>query len=145
MVVKVFSGPGGTFNLYSDSGTGLGYTKGQFTRTAITDVVGPTGGRGVATASRVTIGPSHGHYPGAPVVVGYHLEMVDLTQPSRVTLNGHGLSRRGSGSDTPGWHYEAGSATLVVVTPSLPTNQTVTVVASGGLPVDRPEPPTPSS
>ena len=45
MVLKVFSGSKGSFRLYGDSGTGLGYTKGQFTETSLTD----------ATASRYRI------------------------------------------------------------------------------------------
>ena len=40
MVLEVFSGSSGTFSLYADSGTGLGYTKGQDTETPITDSVG---------------------------------------------------------------------------------------------------------
>jgi hypothetical protein len=71
--------------------------------------------------------------------------MVDLTQPSQVTLNGHPLDRRPAGSQTPGWYYQADTATVVVVTPSAPTDHTLTVVASGGLPVERPEPPGTSS
>ena len=34
-------GPAGRFSVYADSGTGLGYTKGQYTETPITDTVGP--------------------------------------------------------------------------------------------------------
>ncbi len=43
IVLKVFSGSSGSFTLYGDSGTGLGYTKGQYTETPITDSVGSTG------------------------------------------------------------------------------------------------------
>jgi hypothetical protein len=141
LVLKVFSGSGGAFSLYGDSGAGLGYSRGQFTTTPITDAVRSTGPRGTATATGVTIGPSRGHYPGAPTAARYRLEMVDLTQPSQVTLNGHPLDRRPVGSQAQGWYYQGDAATVVVVTPSVPTDHALTVVASGGVPVDRPEPP----
>ena len=41
-ILEVFPGSSGKFSLYADSGTGLGYTKGQYTETPITDSVGPT-------------------------------------------------------------------------------------------------------
>jgi hypothetical protein len=139
-VLKVFSGSNGTFSLYGDSGTGLGYANGQFTETPISDSVGSVRGGGSSTPSRVTIGPTRGHYPGEPTAVAYHLELVDLTQPSQVTLNGRRLARQPPGSNAPGWSFQVGTATVVVNTASLPTTQALTVVASGGLPVNRPEP-----
>jgi hypothetical protein len=144
MVLKVFSGSSGNFSQYSDAGSGLGYTTGQYTMTPITDSVGAQAGNGTVSASRVTIGSAHGHYPGEPTAVGYQVDMVDLTQPSQVTLNGSRLVRRASGSNAPGWYYQAGTATVVVNTPSLPTTRASTVVASGARAVNRPEPPTPS-
>jgi hypothetical protein len=145
MVLKVFSGSNGTFSLYGDSGTGLGYTKGQSTETPITDSVGSVAGSGTSHTSRVTVGSARGHYPGEPTAVGYQVDMVDLTQPVQVTVNGRRLDRRASGSDAPGWYYQPGTATVVVNTPSHPTNQAFTVVASGSRSVNRPEPPTASS
>ena len=93
----------------------------------------------------MTVGPAQGHYPGAPTSVGYRLEMVDLTQPGQVTLNGRGLSRRTPGSDAPGWYYQAATATVVVNTPELPTARALAVVASGATAINRPEPPAPAS
>jgi hypothetical protein len=145
MVLKVFSGSSGTFSLYADSGTGLGYTKGQYTETPITDSVGSVRTRGKNTTSRVTIGSAHGHYPGEPTTVGYHLQMVDLTRPFQVTLNGRRLSRLALGSDAPGWYYRAATATVVVNTPSVLRTRAVTVLVSGSRQVNRPEPSAASS
>jgi len=144
MDLDVFSGSSGTFRLYGDSGTGLGYTKGQYTETPITDSVGAGNGGGGATADRVTVGAAHGHYPGEPTAMSYRIDMVDLTPPASVTLNGRSLPRMASGSDGQGWDYEAATSTVVVDTPELPTDRAATVVASGGLPVSLPEPPTPA-
>ncbi len=140
MTLEMFSGASGTFSLYADSGTGLGYTKGQYTETPISDSLGSVAAGGATTTAGVTIGAAHGHYPGEPTAVSYRLEMVDLSQPSQVTLNGRPLSLQTSGSGAPGWSYQAATATVVVNTPPLPVSWSVSVVASGGRPVDRPEP-----
>ena len=143
MVVKVFPGSGGTFDLYGDHGSGLGYTHGQSTDTPITDSVVPAGSTRPGTGTRearVSIGPARGHYPGQPTSVGYRLELVDVSQPSQVTLNGRRIDRLPSASVAPGWYYQADTATVVVNTPSLTATRAVTVEATGALPVDRPEP-----
>jgi len=90
MTIQAFSGSGadGSFNVYADSGTGLGYTKGQYTNTMITYSVGSDGGTGTDTIARVTVGRARGHYSGEPAGEQYHIEMVDLSRPSQVTLNG---------------------------------------------------------
>ncbi len=137
MVLKVFSGSRGTFRLYGDSGTGLGYTKGQSTETTITDSVGSAG---ATTAAQVTVGAARGHYDGEPSAVSYRLEMVDLTEPTAVTLDGTRLHRRTSTSDAPGWSYQASTATAVVTTGSMSTAHSFTVTASGARPVNRSEP-----
>ena len=73
----------------------------------------------------------------------YRIEMVDLTQPTRVTVNGRPLAETAPGSDAAGWSYQPATATVVVDTPELPTTRAASVAASGSRPVHRPEPPTP--
>jgi hypothetical protein len=145
MVLKVFPGaPGssGSFSLYGDSGTGLGYTSGQSTETRLTDSVGSGHATGSPARSdvRVTVGSGHGHYWGEPTAVTYRLDMVDLTAPTRVTLNGHRLVKRSSLSNAPGWSYQASTATVVVTTGREPTSRSFTVVASGTRSLTRSEP-----
>ena len=142
MILTVFSGSGGSFSLYGDSGTGLGYTRGQSTETRITDSLGSTGAAARPSTARVTVGAAHGHYGGEPTAVRYQLRMVDLSRPSRVTLDGRELVRRPSGSAAPGWSYQASTATVVVVTAPLSTARTFTVLASGTRAVSRSEPST---
>jgi len=135
--LQVFSGADGSFDLYGDTGTGLGYNRGQSTTTPITDAVGVGG-----DSSVVTVGPAHGHYPGAPRARAYRVEMVDVTAPSTVRVDGRVLGPQAPGSGSPGWSYEASTATLVVDTPMLPTSGAVTVTATGAGAVDRSEPAT---
>jgi alpha-glucosidase (family GH31 glycosyl hydrolase) len=140
LALDVFPGSAGSFTLYADSGTGLGYTKGQDTETPITDTVGSVG----ATSYDVTIGPARGRYPGEPRAMSYRVQMVDLSQPSQVTLNGRRLQELGSGSGGPGWSYNSATDTVIINTPTEPVDHATTVVASGSRTVHRPEPPAPS-
>ncbi len=141
LTIEAFSGSTGTFSLYGDSGSGLGYTRGQYSETPITDSLGPTsGGTGTAAASRLAIGPAHGSYPGQPASTAYRVELIDLTRPTRVTLDGHTLTALPPGSDSPGWYYDSATSTVVVDTPSLSTAHQVTVTASGASVVNRTEP-----
>ena len=93
----------------------------------------------------MTIGSAHGHYPGEPNAVTYRIEMVDMTQPSQVTLNGRVLGQEPSSSNSPGWNYQASTTTVVVDTPFIASTGPATVVATGVRPVDLPEPPVPST
>ncbi len=136
MVLKVFSGSTGTFKLYGDQGTGLGYTKGQFTETRLSDSLGSAG----ADEADLTIGAAHGHYRSEPGTVSYRIDMVDLSRPSHLTLNGTRLVRRSPGSSAPGWYYRASSSTVTVTTTPLSTTRSSIVMVSGAKSVNRTEP-----
>ncbi len=140
--VKVYSGSSGAFTFYDDSGTGLGYTKGQYTETQITDSAGAPGA--TDAMSTVTIAEAHGHYPGEPHAMTYEVDVVDLTQPSSVSLNGTSLPPEPAGSSAPGWSYQRGSDTVVITTPPLSTDHAATIAVSGARAVDLTEPQTTS-
>ena len=88
----------------------------------------------------MTIGAAHGHYPGEPAAVDYRLELVDLTQPTGVKVNGHLINRRTPGSQATGWYYQPDTATVVINAGSTPTTTSLSVVATNSQTVDRPEP-----
>ena len=148
VVLHVYPGANGAFDLYGDSGTGLGYEKGQSTTTAITDTVLPaepsTPAGDDAMAVDVTVGAARGHYPGAPGALHYQIDLVDLSAPSQVELGGRPLDRRAPGSATPGWSYDEATATVVVTTTARPTDRAFTVAVAGTHAVDRSEPPVPA-
>ncbi len=139
-IIDIYSGSSGTFSLYEDSGTGLGYTRGQDSETPIADSVGTGGTGGTGGDSTVTIGAGRGHYPGQPSWVAYRVDLIDLTRPSKVTLGGRVLRQLTAGSGATGWSYLPGTDTVTIDLPSLPTTRTVTVVATGARAVDRTEP-----
>ena len=94
--------------------------------------------------SSVAVGAVRGHYPGAPTPIGYEIEMIDLTRPTRVVMSGQLLRERGR-SGAAGWYYLPGSATVVVNTPAIPTSRPITVVATGGRSIEWAEPSAASS
>lgn len=143
MTIKVYAGSDASFRLYDDAGTGLGYTKGQDTETMITTSTGS--GAGSARSTRITIGPALGHYPGQPTAASYRVQLVDVSAPRGVTLDGRALAQRPPVAAVAGWSYDASTATLTVVTGSSPTTGSVGIVENGGLPVDRAEPTVPAS
>jgi Glycosyl hydrolases family 31/Domain of unknown function (DUF5110)/Carbohydrate binding module (family 6) len=129
LTVRVFSGASGQFSLYSDAGTGLGYTHGQATLTRITS-------QSAAASSTVTIGPAIGHYPGEPGSRAFTLQMAGLSQPRRVSLDGQVLPHVSPGG-SDGWWYDASAQTVDVALPPRPAGHAVTVRQAGGSPVTR--------
>ncbi len=135
LTALVYPGSSGSFALYGDAGTGLGYTKGQHTETAITTSSASHGG---TPSVRVTIGAARGSYPGEPTSQSTRVELVDVTRPGQVTLDGRRLRpRSGSG---PGWSYDASTETLIVVVGSRPVVHAARVVAVGSAAVTRADP-----
>jgi len=137
LMVKAYAGSDGSFDLYQDAGSGLAYQKGQHAETTI--AVSSSGG---SRSTRVTVGSARGRYPGQAPTISYQVQMVDLSLPSGVTLNGAPLAERPVGSTKPGWFYQASTDTVVVMTGPRSIAQPTTVAANGTGPVSRAEPAT---
>ncbi|MFL6110293.1 MAG: TIM-barrel domain-containing protein, partial [Catenulispora sp.] len=94
LTLKVHSGASGSFSLYSDAGEGFGYQHGQYTVT-------PISYREHRAASRLTIGPDYGHYPGQLAGRAYDIALVDLSQPDRVTVGHQRLPQSAQATAVP--------------------------------------------
>ncbi|MFZ0249845.1 MAG: TIM-barrel domain-containing protein [Acidimicrobiales bacterium] len=122
LTALVYPGSRGSFDLYGDAGTGLGYTKGQRTQTLITTSSStPTNGR---ASVRVTIGRAQGSYPGEPGSVATTIKVMDVTRPNQVTVDGRKLGGQS-------WSYGASTSILTVDLGSHPVAQNARVVAVG--------------
>jgi len=135
--VKVYAGGDGTFTLYGDAGSGLGYTKGQHTETPMATSTRTTAG---GTVTRVTIGAARGHYPDEPSRTPYRVDVVDLTRPTQVRLDGRALPERTGGGSTPSWSYLPSSWTVTIDTGAVPSRSGGTVVITGSRHVQPAEP-----
>jgi Glycosyl hydrolases family 31/Domain of unknown function (DUF5110)/Carbohydrate binding module (family 6)/IPT/TIG domain len=129
VTLQVYAGGNGAFSLYDDAGTGLGYQSGQSTSTPVGYTENTSAG-----SSTVTIGAATGAYPGEPSSRGYTVDLIDLSKPTSVSVDGTALS-------SSGWAYDAADDTLQVPLSATPVGQPVTVTQSGGSAVQRGEPP----
>jgi 3D (Asp-Asp-Asp) domain-containing protein len=136
LTLRVFAGQNGSYSLYNDAGQGLGYQQGQYTQTPITYLesagngYGPRPGAGPA-ASTVVIGAAQGSYPGAPTTRSYQVDLVGISRPSAVLVDGRAL---------PGWVYDATTHTLAATLPAVPVGQPATLTQVGGSALQAAEP-----
>ena len=129
LTLRVFDGANGSYSMYDDAGTGLGYEKGQDTRTPISTTADGS------NATTVQIGPAVGSYPGAPGSRSYAVDLVDVSAPHLVLANGRPLP-------SSNWTYDAGTHTLQVAVGSVPTDRAESITEIGGSAVQLSEPAT---
>ncbi len=77
--------------------------------------------------------PARGYYPGAPATRTYTVDLVDVSRPRAVLIDGRPLP-------TSGWTYDDAARTLEIPLAAVPTDEPVTVTQVGGSPVQAPEP-----
>lgn len=115
LLLDVYAGANGSFDLYEDSGDGFGYQHRGFARTPMRW----TENRRSAT---LAIGPSEGHYPDEPGTRRYSVRIVGIDRPQRVTI-GAGRHPRA----LRGWDYDADSRRLTIDVPRAPTRRATSV------------------
>jgi Glycosyl hydrolases family 31/Domain of unknown function (DUF5110)/IPT/TIG domain/Carbohydrate binding module (family 6) len=153
LTLRVYPGEPGRFTIYQDAGSGTGYEKGQASLTSITTgsgtvasaqscpATGIGAGPGPASADQggrrasdtVVIGPSCGTYPGQPETRGFHVDMIGLSRPTSVLLDGHPLA--------PGdWTYDPATHTVTVTVAGLARTASARVTEIGATSVAQAEP-----
>ncbi|WP_370384237.1 ricin-type beta-trefoil lectin domain protein [Catenulispora sp. GAS73] len=128
ITLQVHAGASGTYSLYDDSGTGLGYQSGQSSSTPISYTENAS-----ADTSTLTISPAAGSYPGAPSSRTYTLDLVDESQPASVQINGQTIA-------SSQWSYNGATNTLHVPLGAVSTAGSVSVTQVGGTPAQLSEP-----
>jgi hypothetical protein len=126
LTLRVFAGASGKYTMYDDAGTGLGYTHGQYTDTPISYASG-------AGSSTVVIDPARGSYPGEPSGRQYTVDLVDVSNPDTVLVDGKQLS-------PSAWSYDSATHTAQVPLGTVPVGGTTTVTQLGGSAVQAAEP-----
>ncbi len=134
--IRAYAGGSGSFDLYDDGGSGLGYTRGERADTHITTSSTSQGGE---VSTEVTIAATRGRFSGQVTNSHDRVQIIDVSLPSSVTVDGRAVPERSVGS-APGWSYQAATATVSVVLPSTPITSATTIVERGGSPVGRAEP-----
>jgi len=124
--LRVYPGQDGRFTLYQDAGSGTGYERGQFSLTTVTSQArGPL--------ASVDIGPARGAYPGEQAARSFDVDLVGLSDPAAVLVNGRPLA-------ASGWSYDATTHTVSVPVSGLPRSASATVTAVGARPVTQAQP-----
>jgi alpha-glucosidase (family GH31 glycosyl hydrolase) len=97
LILRVYTGDDGSFNLYEDEGENLNYQSGKL---AITNL-------GYNESQKTfTINATSGDYPGAPIQRGYEVSFFNFNNtPSQITVNDKVLNRM-SADTGEGWWME---------------------------------------
>ena len=119
LTFRAYPGASGSYSLYSDAGTGLGYQKGQSTTTTVTYR------ERNKRESSVTIALTTGAYPGSPTTRDFTVQFANRTKPTNVVLNGGAVP-------ASQWTYDAATRMVTVTVPraNLSSTQTITVRGS---------------
>jgi alpha-glucosidase (family GH31 glycosyl hydrolase) len=115
LILNVYAGADGSFDLYEDQGVGFGYRSGKFTRT-------PLRWDESTSSSTLTIGPAAGSYPGDPASRSYSVRVFGVAEPTKVTVGG-----RNADVD-----YDAKTRVVTINTVPLPTHKPASVLLSFG-------------
>ena len=92
---------------------------------------------GSTPSTKVVIAATRGHYGGQPANVTYHLDLIGLSRPTSVTLDGVPLRE---GPAQASWSYDGSTDTVAVTLGTRSIRSVLTVVEHGGQVVDRAEP-----
>jgi alpha-glucosidase (family GH31 glycosyl hydrolase) len=131
ITLQVHAGANGSYSLYDDAGTGLGYQSGQSSKTPISYSENAS-----ADTSSLTISPAVGSYTGEPASRTYTLDLVDESRPASVQINGQTVA-------ASQWTYNSSTDTLQVPLGAVATTASLTVTQVGGSAVQLSEPITP--
>ena len=128
LTLRVYPGAAAGFTLYQDAGSGTGYAKGQFSLTSIN-----TSQSAHAAASTVDIGPARGSYPGQAGTRSFDVDIVGVSRPQAVLLDGRQLAA----SD---WTYDPAAHTVTTAVTSLANKASAQITEVGGTAASQAEP-----
>ena len=119
LIVKVWPGAEGTFELYEDEGRGFAYRDGAYLWTPLRSSSSANG-----ACHSLTIDAAQGQgFSGALNTRSWQLRFVGVAQPQNVTLNGNPVAD---------WSYDAGAQTVTVNTGMQNSKAAMTVTLSTG-------------
>ncbi|MFQ3171372.1 MAG: alpha-glucosidase (family GH31 glycosyl hydrolase) [Oleispira sp.] len=125
LIVNVWPGADGAFQLYEDEGHGFAYQEGAYQWTPLT-----TNTSSNDYCHTLKIESAQGNdFPGALASRSWQLRFVSVEAPQSVSMNGKEVRM---GSNTPGWTYDASTRSVTVNTGARNTRQATTVTTSTG-------------
>lgn len=114
LLLDVYAGAGGGFNLYEDAGVGFGYQSGEFARTRLRWRQDGEGGT-------LAIGRATGRYPGQTASRTYEVAIEGVARPGSVTLSAAATR------EIRDWKYDAERRRLSFETGKLATRRAASI------------------
>lgn len=107
--LKVYGPASGSFDLYEDDGTSLGYTEGRYSWSPLDFRASKNGGH------TLSIGPTRGKFKGQVRRRAYKIEIQGVAKPRMVTMessmDGHKSKRQVT------WRWDTASSTIIATLP----------------------------
>ena len=125
LILNVYAGDDGQFNLYEDEGVGFGYQQRQFTRTQLR-------WNEAAGSATLAIGRARGSYPGDPARRRYSVRISGVARPSQVSIGSGGGRRQLDVAD-----YDADVRLLTIETGPVATRRAATLELEFGRPAGK--------
>ncbi|GAA4847408.1 glycoside hydrolase family 31 protein [Algivirga pacifica] len=119
LIVKVFPGEGGSFNLYEDQGDTEGYQSGDFAFTQLAQSENQN-------SKMITIAPTKGTYEGMPTARSYEIQLPVSFPPAMVKVNGeeYGYAE----NKTPKkWNYDGHELMTSISIPAQSLSSTIEI------------------
>lgn len=120
LILNVYAGGNGGFDLYEDEGIGFGYRDGTFARTAMR-------WHEASKSSTLTIAKPRGGYPGDPAKRHYSVRVLGVERPRTVAIASGGRRRKARKVS-----YDAEARLLTIDTPALATKRPTSVTLGFG-------------
>ncbi|MBV9857788.1 MAG: DUF5110 domain-containing protein, partial [Streptosporangiaceae bacterium] len=127
LTLRVYPGAAGRFSLYQDAGSGTGYEKGQSSLTSISTTAS------AHAASTIDIGPARGSYPGQAATRSFDVDIVGVSRPHAVLLDGQPLA-------AGDWTYDPATHTVTAAVTGLARTASARITEVGGTTVTQAEP-----
>ena len=125
LIINVWPGSDGAFQLYEDEGQGFAYREGAYQWTPIT-----INSSANETCHTLKIDAAQGNdFAGALASRSWQLRFNSVEEPQTVRINGSEIP---AGGNLPGWSYDAGTQSVTVNTGVRNTSQETSVTISAG-------------
>ena len=106
IIIDVYTGKDGKFNLYEDDGITENYKKGEMCQTIFSYT---------EKFKELIIGAAKGKYKGAPISKNYKVNFIGLNNSSIIQINGKIINKSESSKSSLSYYYDSIQKTLTII------------------------------
>ncbi|WP_299216604.1 glycoside hydrolase family 31 protein [uncultured Aquimarina sp.] len=119
LLLKVYPGTKGSFDLYEDQGDNEHYKKGAFAKTSIVQAE-------TENKKTIIISPPKGSYEGMPTSRSYEIQLPVSFPPTAVQINGESYKYSDAKTEKS-WTYDGHELTTYITVPKISNSETVEI------------------